>query len=220
MADEMTERVLVIAAHPDDEALGCGGTIARHAAEGDEVHLLFVADGETSRTMACKPNRNYMAFAASKILRTKPPIFLDLRDQKLDTVPLLDITQAIEAVAAKIRPTIVYTHHAGDLNADHRIVHQAVMTAFRPLPGSACRAIYAFEVPSSTEWGGGFAPNHFVSLESALDRKLDALKCYDDEMRPFPHPRSYEAAEALAEVRGSACGVHYAEAFMTMRRVR
>lgn len=215
----MTDRVLVIAAHPDDEALGCGGTIARHVADGDTVHVLFVADGETARVMAAKPNRNIAAFEASKVLGTQPPIFLDYADQKLDTLPLLEITQAIEKNIAEIKPTIVYTHHAGDLNNDHRIVHQAAMTALRPLPGSTVRAIYAFEVLSSTEWGSGFAPDHFVILMSELDRKVAALHRYGDEMRNAPHARSFEAVEALAILRGAACGVHYAEAFMTLRSV-
>ncbi len=152
----MAERVLVIAAHPDDEALGCGGTIARHASCGDEVHLLFIADGETSRVMKALPNRNFMAHKAAEVLGAKPPTFLDYSDQRLDQVALLEITKLIEAEIMLDRPTIVYTHHAGDLNLDHRIVHQAAMTALRPLPNSPVKAIYAFEVLSSTEWGTGF----------------------------------------------------------------
>lgn len=216
----MTDRILIIAAHPDDEALGCGGTIARHVAGGDEVHLLFVADGETARAMHAKPNRNYAADAAGRVLGVKTTAFLDLRDQMLDTKPLLEITQLIEAIVSRVQPTIVYTHHAGDLNRDHQIVHLAAMTALRPVPGSTCRAIYAFEVLSSTEWGTGFAPNHFVDISDGfMDLKLDALKCYDEEMRPPPHTRSYENVEALAEVRGASVGVPFAEAFVTMRSV-
>lgn len=216
----MTDRILVIAAHPDDEALGCGGTIARHVAEGDDVHVLFVADGETSRVMAAKPNRNIAAFEASKVLGTQPPIFFDYADQKLDTLPLLEITQDIESVVANIKPTIVYTHHAGDLNNDHRIVHQAAMTALRPLPGSTVRAIYAFEVLSSTEWGTGFWPNHFVDIWNHLHRKFDALEKYEAEMRPYPHARCSESVTALARIRGTSVGVNMAEAFMTLRSIR
>jgi LmbE family N-acetylglucosaminyl deacetylase len=221
----MTERVLIVAAHPDDEVLGCGGTIARHVAEGDDVHLLFVADGETARGMKARPNRNFMAYEAAKLLGAKPPVFLDFSDQRLDQLALLDITKLIELHALSVIPTIVYTHHAGDLNLDHQIVNRAVMTAFRPLPGSAVKAIYAFEVLSSTEWGCGFVPNHFVDIDvmagekTARGKKFEALQCYDTEMRRRPHARCYDAVTALMESRGFACGVHAAEAFMTMRSI-
>jgi LmbE family N-acetylglucosaminyl deacetylase len=214
-------KVMVIAAHPDDEVLGCGGTIARHNMEGDEVHIVFLADGETSRIMNARPNRNLAALQASQILGALPPVFLDRRDQMLDTFPLLEITQAVEAEIAKVNPEIVYTHHAGDLNMDHRITHQAALTALRPLPGSSVRAIYAFEVLSSTEWGTGFWPNHFVEFErDAKKRKVDALACYHEEMRDHPHPRSYMSGDFLEILRGSACGLFRAEAFMTIRTIR
>jgi N-acetylglucosamine malate deacetylase 1 len=212
--------VLVIAAHPDDETLGCGGTIARHVAMGDEVYLLFIADGETGRIMAAKPNRNIPALAASKILGAMPPMFLDWREQMLDTVPLIEITRAIEAKIDMIQPTIVYTHHAGDLNKDHRIVHEAAMTALRPLPSAPTREIYTFEVLSSTEWGSGFTPNHFVCISAFMNMKLDALKCYGDDMREPPHPRSVMGVSNLAKSRGNSVGIHFAEAFMTMRTIR
>jgi N-acetylglucosamine malate deacetylase 1 len=217
---------MVIAAHPDDEVLGCGGTIARHAADGDDVHILFVADGETSRAMAAKRNRNMEALAASKILGAMPPAFLDYNDQRLDQVSRLEITQKIEAEIAKVKPEIVYTHHAGDLNMDHRIVHQAALTALRPLPGSSVSAIYAFEVLSSTEWGSGFSPNHFVNIgcmageKTAVGKKYDALLCYDAEMRERPHARCWDAVSAQSESRGFSCGRHGAEAFVTIRTIR
>jgi LmbE family N-acetylglucosaminyl deacetylase len=216
----MNERVVVIAAHPDDEVLGCGGTIARHVAEGDDVHVLFVADGETSRAIKAQTNRNFMAFDAHKVLGTKAPQFFDYRDQMLDTVPLLDIVRLIEADAKVTNPTIVYTHHAGDLNLDHRIVHQAVLTAFRPLPDSSVKAILAFEVLSSTEWGTGFAPNHFVDISGGPSfAKLAALRRYEAEMRDHPHPRSYHSVSNLELLRGAACGVNRAEAFMIIRSI-
>jgi LmbE family N-acetylglucosaminyl deacetylase len=213
-------KVLVIAAHPDDEVLGCGGTIARHVTHGDEVHTMFLADGETARTIAVKPNRNIAAFNASKILGTQAPIFLDWRDQMLDTVPLIEITRAIEKQVEKIRPTVVYTHHAGDLNLDHQVVHQAAMTALRPLPSAPCKEIYTFEVLSSTEWGSGFRPNHFVCISAFHKQKLTALNCYSEEMREWPHPRSYSGVVALERLRGSSVGINLAEAFMTIRTIR
>jgi N-acetylglucosamine malate deacetylase 1 len=219
----MSETVLVIAAHPDDEALGCGGTIARHNRDGDSVHVLFVADGETSRVGAAPDlRRRATAERASKILGARLPSFLDLPDQRLDTLSLLDVIRKIELVITSLRPAIVYTHHGGDLNADHRIVHQAVMTAMRPMPGSTYKAIFAFEVASSTEWsstaiGEAFRPNHFVDITAFVDLKTKALEAYDAEMRSFPHARSYEGLKSLSTIRGVNSGFEAAEAFVTLR---
>lgn len=208
---------LVIVAHPDDEVLGCGGTIAGHVGE---VGCMCVADGESARkgAKAAKiQERKTCAYEAARIMGSAIPSFLNYPDQRLDTFPLLEIVQAIEHVVAMYKPKVVYTHHAGDLNLDHRIVHQAAMTALRPMPGSTVKRILAFEVPSSTEWGTGFSPNYFVDISSTFERKMKALQAYDAEMRAFPHPRSYEAIEALAKWRGATCGLKMAEAFMVMR---
>lgn len=203
--------------------------MARHAAAGDAVHVLFLADGVTAR---CGPQggldaveqRAGAAGRAAEILGSRPPRFLGLSDNRLDEVALLDVVQAVEAVIAEIEPEIVYTHHGGDLNVDHRIAHQAVMTACRPLPGRPERAILTFETVSSTEWasrwsGDAFEPNRFVCIRDYLDRKLEALDCYADELRPFPHPRSSENIRALARVRGAAVGLESAEAFMVIREI-
>ena len=217
--------VLVIAAHPDDEALGCGGVLARHSGQGEEVHVLFLADGVTSRDEAGEAEagaRAAAAFEAAKALGAKPPRFAGMPDNKLDTVPLLDVIKAVEEALAETAPDVVYTHHGGDLNVDHRIAHQAVLTACRPQPRSPVRAIYAFEVPSSTEWNDQpevFIPNRFVDISATLDAKMKALACYAGEMRPFPHPRSVEAIEALARWRGASAGLEAAEAFHVIRRV-
>lgn len=220
-----TKTVLVVAAHPDDEMLGCGATMARHAAEGDLVHILIIAEGATSRRgdhsdddLSALRQAGRAAAAAVGALQ---PQFLGLPDNRLDTMPLLDVIQPIEAVIDELKPSIVYTHYQGDLNIDHRIVHQAVITACRPLPGHPVLAIYAFEVVSATEWGTAnsraFAPNRFVEVEAHLSRKIDALRCYDLEMRDFPHPRSVEAVRALAALRGASSGVHAAEAYEVVR---
>lgn len=216
----MNERVLCVAAHPDDEVLGCGGTLARHAAEGDEVHILFLADGETSRVIKALPNRNFMAHAAMKVLGAKSVDFLDYRDQMLDAVPMLELTQKIEDRARILRPSIVYTHHRGDLNLDHTVTALAALTAFRPLPDSSVRRIFTFEVVSSTEWGAGFWPNHFVDITPFWATKHDALQCYKGEMRTPPHARSWSSIAAQAVSRGSQVGVLRAEAFMTLRSIR
>lgn len=222
----MSERVLCVCAHPDDEVLGCGGTLARHAADGDEVHILFCADGETSRGIKAQPNRNFMAHAAGKVLGAKSIDFLDYADQRLDQVALLDLTQMIEFRAQVIRPSIVYTHHQGDLNMDHVLTARATLTAFRPLPDSSVKQIFAFEIVSSTEWGAGFWPNHFVNIDcmagakTAIGRKWDALECYQSEMRENPHARCWEAMDALTQLRGYQVGLWRAEAFMTLRSIR
>lgn len=218
----MTERVLVVAAHADDETLGCGGTMARHSDSGDSVDVMFLADGVTGRIDNKFENRHAPALKACSVLGVNEPVFFDYPDQKLDTLSFLQIVQTIEQVIERIRPTIIYTHHGGDLNLDHRIVHQAVMTALRPMPSSLYKAVYAFEVSSSTEWsssaiGEPFRPDHFVCIESTLDRKIEALHAYDQEMRNFPHSRSYEAVRALAVVRGSSVGFSSAEGFVTLR---
>ncbi|EJN12822.1 putative LmbE-like protein [Bradyrhizobium sp. YR681] len=220
----MTERVLVVAAHPDDEALGCGGTMARHAAAGDGVDVVFMADGVFSRTTADLDARRGSARKACAILGASVPTFFEFPDQKLETVGFLEIVQAIEPIIARIQPTVIYTHHGGDLNLDHRIVHQAVMTALRPMPASTYRAIYAFEVASSTEWassaiGEAFRPDHFVGINATIERKFEALQAYAQEMRDFPHARSYEALRALAVVRGAGVGLPSAEAFVTLRSI-
>lgn len=215
--------VLVIAAHPDDEALGCGGAIARHAGQGEDVHVLFLADGVTSRDETGEADvekRRAAALAAAKALGAKPPRFAGMPDNKLDTVPLLDVVKAVEEALTETVPDVVYTHHGGDLNVDHGIVHRAALTACRPQPGCPVRAIYAFEVPSSTEWNDSvFIPNRFVDIGATLDAKMKALACYAGEMRPFPHPRSLEAIEALARWRGASAGLEAAEAFHIIRQV-
>lgn len=222
----MVKTVLVVAAHSDDEALGCGGTIARHASQRDSVHLLFLADGVTSRDLtADSADRNEAAVNAAKLLGANSPVFLDLPDNRLDTVALLDIVQSIEKTIEEVSPDIVYTHHGGDLNIDHAITHQAVMTACRPVPGQSVKAIYGFEVLSSTGWGSPdqnlpFCPAHFVSIESYLETKIAALNCYAEEMRPFPHARSQEAVESLARLRGSQVGLKAAEAFTVLRQIK
>ena len=218
--------VLVVAAHADDEALGCGGAMLRHSQGGDAVHVLFLADGETARgaqTSGKIAARREQAVAACAILGAERPQFLDFSDNRMDTVALLDIVKAVETVIDAVKPVIIYTHHGGDLNVDHRIAHQAVMTACRPQPGSTVRSIYAFEVASSTGWAGPshapFVPARFVSVAGQMEGKRRALQCYADEMRPFPHIRSIEAIEALAHWRGASVGVPAAEAFEVIREV-
>lgn len=218
--------VLVIAAHPDDEILGPGGTLARHANDGEAVHVLIVAEGATAREGGGDVDALKAAAAgAAKAIGIETPLMLGLPDNRLDTMALLDVIQPIEAAVREIAPATVYTHHGGDLNVDHRIVHQAVVTACRPLPGSTVKKLYGFETLSSTEWttpamGPAFNPTHFVDITETLAAKKTALECYKTEMRPFPHPRSMEAVEALARLRGSHAGLEAAEAFEIIFDIR
>ena len=220
-------QVLVVAAHPDDEALGAGATLARHTLSGGAVHILFLTDGVAARCSVdakARDARRAAATAAAEILGAKPPRYFDGPDNQLDTLPLLTIAKAVEKAIAEVNPAIIYTHHGADLNVDHRVAHQAVLTAARPMPGMPVRAIYAFEVPSSTEWsspaiGEPFHPTRFVDATRTLDRKTAALAAYKEEMRPFPHPRSIEAVQALMRWRGATVGCETAEAFEVIRDI-
>jgi len=216
--------ILVVAAHPDDELLGVGGTIARHVVSGDSVCVLVVGEGATSRVDGTLDKAEVLKEAArnaANILGTEPPVFLNLPDNKLDTIDFLDVVQRIENHTRNLSAEVIYTHHGGDLNIDHRIVHQAVITAFRPVPGSTVRKIYSFETLSSTEWstpsmGPNFLPTHFVDITQTLNTKISALKSYEMELRNFPHPRSVEAVRSLAKVRGCCVGLLAAEAFQVI----
>jgi len=227
----MNRRVAVVAAHPDDEVLGCGGTIARHAAEGDQVHVLIVAEGATSRGAARDRSKSSgelsllaaAARRASQLLGSFNFELLDFPDNRLDGVDLLDVVKAVEGFLDKCRPQTVYTHWPSDLNVDHRVVSEAVQTACRPVPQSMQEQLLFFEVPSSTEWraGGGraFEPNYFVDISATLELKKRALSAYESEMRAWPHSRSPEAVQSLAHWRGASVGVAAAEAFMLGRAV-
>ncbi|MCT2533601.1 PIG-L family deacetylase [SAR92 clade bacterium H231] len=227
----MSDVFAVIAAHPDDEVLGCAGTIAKLVKEGHQVHILLMADGESSR-LGCPENmnqgkilvRSQAALRAAEILGCTSVEQLALPDNRMDTLALLDIVQPIEKFIGKHDPTTVFTHHSGDVNIDHRIVHDAVIAACRPQPGFPVKELLFFEVASSTEWrppnsGAMFNPNWFVDITSTLELKLEALAAYQEELRPFPHPRSDVFTRALAQYRGASVGVCAAEAFILGRKI-
>lgn len=220
--------ILIVAAHPDDEILGCGGTMARHASEGDRVHVLILADGETARDPKASgssiQSRQDAARAAASEVGALAPVFAGLPDNRMDGVDLLDVVKIVEKNVADIGPETIFTHSPGDLNIDHQITCRAVMTAARPLPGSPVRRINLFEIPSSTEWAlphssTAFLPNAFVDITDFLDRKVAALAHYAGEMRDWPHARSIESVEALARLRGGSIGRPAAEAFMVARDI-
>ncbi len=218
--------ILVVAAHPDDEVLGCGGYMARMAAQGRPIHVLILADGEMARSGAKDSDvagRRKAAEAAAEILGVASLEILGFPDNRLDSVDLLDIVQKIEACVRRVAPSTVLTHHHGDVNIDHRIAHEATITACRPLPGSLVKELLFFEVASSTEWrprnGGAsaFTPNVFVDITPYVERKRLALLAYEAELRSSPHPRSPDALDALAAWRGATVGVLRAEAFVLGR---
>ena len=215
------ERYCIVASHPDDEILGCGGTLARLRDADKLVQLIILGEGPTSRSSdaptAAIEAENQLARleSLSGVFET---IHLKLSDNRFDTYPLLDIVRLLETVTAEFRPECIICQSGGDLNIDHSLTFRAALTAFRPVPNSTLRAFYVFEVPSSTEWSFGllqspFSPNFFVDISSYLEQKLEYLRCYNTEIRPAPHPRSYEGVRNLAAYRGQALGVRYAEAF-------
>jgi len=218
-------RILVVAAHPDDEVLGCGATMARHAAEGHEIFSLILGTGALSREKGTAEEvaaLKSQAQEAGRILGVREVRVLDLPDNRFDSLDLLDIVKRVEAEIGRVLPEVIYTHHGQDLNVDHKKTFEAALTACRPQPGLGVRRILSFEVPSSTEWQSPiasplFAPNVFVDVSSTLHRKVKALEAYRGEVRPFPHPRSAEALRALALWRGASCGLSAAEAFVLIR---
>jgi LmbE family N-acetylglucosaminyl deacetylase len=223
---------LVIAAHPDDEVLGCGATIARLADEGWAVHVVIVAEGATSRGTKRDPVKHVeelsglarCAEMANHILGSKSVKLLSLPDNRMDGMELLDVVKIVEVEIEHHQPVMVLTHHVGDVNVDHGIIHNAVITACRPQPGHSVKTLLFFEVPSSTEWrpvasGMQFAPDYFYDVTNSIDRKLEALNAYAPEMRKFPHSRSVEAVAHLARWRGATIGSVAAEAFMLGRAI-
>ena len=225
--------ILVIAAHPDDEVLGCGGSIAKWSRAGYKVYVLIMAEGVTSRdkTRIRDISKNKLfklkesAQKAGNILGVKSVTFLDFPDNRMDSSDLLDVIKEIESAVYKLKPEIVVSHHSGDLNIDHRIVHESVMTACRPQPGHPVKRILSFEVASSTEWQSPahstpFLPNWFEDISGTLDVKIKALKAYHSEMRKWPHARSVKAVEYLAKWRGASVGTSAAEAFVLLRELK
>ena len=215
----MTRRVLVIAAHPDDELLGCGGTIALHTQCGDAVTAVIVCEGESLRY---GPNgvgqTDHIRLAADR-LGVEDVRTLGFADQRLDTVPLTTIITPLEAVVRDVQPAIVYCQHGGDVNRDHHLLFQAALVATRPTAG-CIEAVYAFDTASSTEWAfpRSFTADTWVDISATLEIKLAAMACYASEVRPYPHPRSIEALRHRARAWGNQHCLDAADVFMTVRR--
>ncbi|MDC0336049.1 PIG-L family deacetylase [Pseudodesulfovibrio sp.] len=219
--------VLIVAAHPDDEVLGCGGTMARLAAEGHHVSVAILGEGATSRGLEsdvaqeAKAKLAAQAAQAAEILGVCPPSMHELPDNRFDSLDLLDVVKIVEELVDTHRPELIFTHHPGDLNIDHQITHRAVVTAARPLESCSVRRILAFEIPSSTEWASpmlsaSFVPTTMMDIAGYLETKLLALQQYSGELGSDTHPRSLKHVSELAGVRGRAAGFSAAESFATV----
>jgi LmbE family N-acetylglucosaminyl deacetylase len=226
----MKNKLLIVAAHPDDEILGCGGTTARLIREGFEAYTLILGEGITSRDekrQKTKRRRELdslktQIYAANKALGVRDVFIYDFPDNRFDSVPLLDIIKVIEKIKSKVKPDIIFTHYENDLNIDHQITYRALLTAARPLPGETVKEIYSFEVLSSTEWNfpQRFSPDVFFDISQDMDRKIQAINKYSSELKCFPHPRSIEGIKINANYWGTRVGMKYAEAFKLVRMSR
>jgi LmbE family N-acetylglucosaminyl deacetylase len=228
------KKILVIASHPDDEILGCGGTMRKLSEEGNHIYVLILGEGITSRQEIRDPEKvkkeifklHKEVSEASKIVGAKNYKVLNIPDNRFDSVDLLDIIKEIEKVKTEFKPDVIFTHHCSDLNVDHRITFNAVLTACRPLMNETVKEIYSFEVPSSTEWQyqnseNSFKPNYYVKLDKKhLTAKIKAMEVYSSEKRNMNHPRSPKSLESLAKWRGSNISQHYAECFEVIRIIK
>jgi len=235
-------KVLVIVAHPDDEVLGMGGTIVKYTKNKHRIKVVFMASGIFSRRSPDYINKPSYSLSkrtekimyeqiselkkdvkkANKTMGVNELEFVDFPDNEMDKITQLEITKKIEKIITKFNPDVVYTHSKNDVNIDHRIIYEAILTATRPLSNSKIKEVYSFEVPSSTEWffPSHFSPNVFIDITKELKTKLKAMACYKNEIRKFPHPRSMEALEAIAKRWGSVSGFYAAEPFILVRQLK
>ncbi len=219
VAETGCRRVLVIAAHPDDELLGCGGTIALHAKRGDRVRSLIVCGGTPLRETVIAEISRRQARDAANILGVEDVTILDFPDQGLDSVTLTELISPLENIVNEFQPHLIYCQHGGDINLDHQLLFKAAMVAFRPTVPFV-EAVYAFDTASSTEWAfpRNFVPDTWVDISETLGVKLQAMECYESELREYPHPRSLRGLENKARAWGNQACMDSAEVLMTVRR--
>lgn len=224
------KKILIVVAHPDDEVLGCFGTVARLVKEGYEAYTLILGEGKTSRDekriVDNKKNEieilNSEIKKANDIIGIKKCFVYDFPDNRFDSVDLLDIIKVISKIKEEIKPDIIFTHYGNDLNIDHKITYQAVITATRPMENESVKEIYSFEILSSTEWQYpiSFSPDVFFDIKDTIELKLSAMKCYKSELCEYPHPRSLEGIELNAKYNGMRVGKNYVEAFKSVRVIK
>lgn len=219
MLESVKNKILVLAAHPDDETLGCGGTISKLSKEGNDIHLITFTDGVGSRFDSSK-NRNLRIDKVSEVLGIQKFNFGNFPDNQMDSVSMLDVCKFIES-NVDYQPDIIFTHFVGDLNIDHSIVAKSTLTVFRPQFGNKNK-IYSYYIPSSTDYNPFtfFDGNTYIEVSQLeVSKKILALKLYDEEMRKYPHARSYENVKNLMRVWGSEVGVEYSEKFKLVREI-
>lgn len=219
LSQTVPRRVLAIAARPDDEVLGCGGTLALHARAGDEVTVVIACEGEPVRYEPSGVGQSEPSRRAAAVLGLAESRQLGFPDQRLDTLSLLDLITPLEHAVREVRPTVVYCQFGSDGNRDHELLFRAALVATRPL--EACiEGVYVFDTASSTEWGypRAFVPDTWVDISDTLEQKLNAMACYEREVRPYPHPRSLDALRHRGRAWGNQCCMDAAEVFMTVRR--
>ncbi len=226
----MNKKILIIAAHPDDEVLGCFGTVARFIKEGYEAYTLILGEGKTSRDEERRPEikkneieiLNTEIQKANNIIGIKKVFVESFPDNRFDSVDLLDIIKVISRIKDEINPDIIFTHYENDLNIDHQITYKAVITATRPMENESVKEIYSFEVLSSTEWKYplSFSPDVFFDISDTIDLKINSMREYASELCEYPHPRSLEGIELNAKYNGLRVGKKYVEAFKSVRVIR
>lgn len=218
--------VLVLAPHPDDEVLGAGGTIARLARDGRDVHVAIVTRGDPSifsEDFVEQGRRE--ALRAHELLGVNKTRFLEgFPAALLDTVPQAHLNAAIRDLVEELEPELLFVPFQGDLHADHRKVAEAALVAARPNRVHRVRGILAYEALSETNWNAagpsqGFFPNAYIDISPFLEMKLQAMACFESQLKSFPHERSLEALGTLARHRGATAGFEAAEAFVLIRAI-
>ena len=225
----MCKKILVVAAHPDDEILGCGGTVSDLIKKGFEAYTFILGEGVTSRDenrdlgkrKTDLENLREEILNANEIIGVKKVFTYNFPDNRFDSINFLDIVKTIEEVKNEIKPDIIFTHSKSDLNIDHQITYRAVLTATRPMKGETVKEVYSFEILSSTEWNYpiSFTPNVYFDIKDTMNLKLKAMEKYSSELREYPHPRSLKGIKLKAKQRGLEVGLEYAEAFELVRKV-
>ncbi len=225
------KKILAVVAHPDDEALGCLGTLLYFRNKGYKVKVVFMSDGESSRKLSSAKKKKFInsrtnqARLVSKKSKFTNPEFFNFPDNQLDTIPLLTIVKKLEREIKLFKPSIIFTHFENDLNIDHQITCKSVLTATRPKTSLFVKKIYCFETLSNTDFNfiknkkKLFNPNFYVDIEKYLKKKLNLLKIYKREIKSWPHQRSIKGVKVLSNYRGSQIGVKNAEAFVCLREL-
>lgn len=226
----MNKKILIVVAHPDDEVLGCFGSVAKLIQQGYEAYTLILGEGKTSRLHTREVENNKIELEllndeikkANDIIGIKECFVYDFPDNRFDSVDLLDIVKVISKIKEEIKPDIIFTHYENDLNIDHKITYQAVITATRPMENESIKEIYSFEILSSTEWQYpiSFSPDVFFDIKDTIELKLNAMKCYKSELCEYPHPRSLEGIELNAKYNGMRVGKSYVESFKSIRVIK